>query len=299
MTFIKGVKQNHRKDYKYRVIPFLKRWYPTKGKKWCMEELQLSEGVVRGLCERLKLRQDRSSDFFKDWQRRAKESKIKPQVERKCKTCGKIFFKKQGQLNAQPYIFCSPKCNGVEIAKRWKERGHPKGMKGKHHSEITKKILSEKGLGRKVKQETIMKILKTREKNGSLIHYRPSASWKLGKADDLGDIYFRSSWERNYARYLNFLIKQKKIKSWEYEKDVFWFEKIKRGVVSYKPDFKILNFDETIEYHEVKGWMDKKSATKLKRMRIYYPKIKLVLIDSKAYKELNKMGKLFSPYWEF
>ena len=107
------------------------------------------------------------------------------------------------------------------------------------------------------------------------------------------DIFFRSLWEANYALYLDFLIKQDEIIKWEFEPETFWFEKIKRGVRSYKPDFKVYNKDKTIEYHEVKGWMDSKSKTKLNRMRIYYPEIKIVLIDQKRYKSIKKsMGKI-------
>ena len=39
-------------------------------------------------------------------------------------------------------------------------------------------------------------------------------------------LFFRSKWEANYALYLNFLVKQKQIKDWNYEKDVFIFHKI-------------------------------------------------------------------------
>lgn len=110
-------------------------------------------------------------------------------------------------------------------------------------------------------------------------------------------IFFRSKWEVNYALYLNFLIEQNQIKSWEYEKDVFIFEKIKFGTRSYRPDFKIINNDGTIEYHEIKGWMNSKSKTKLNRMRIYYPDIKLILIDSDTYRDIvKKVGKMLKFY---
>ncbi len=58
-----------------------------------------------------------------------------------------------------------------------------------------------------------------------------------GRAPDLGDTYFRSRWERNWARYLNFLVQHGEITGWEYEPKTFWFHKIKRGTRSYKPDF--------------------------------------------------------------
>lgn len=106
----------------------------------------------------------------------------------------------------------------------------------------------------------------------------------------------RSRWEMNYACYLDFLVKYKQIKDWEYESHTFWFDKIKRGVRSYTPDFLIYNNDGTIEYHEVKGFMDAKSKTKLNRMRIYYPKIKMVIIDSKRYKEIKKQSGLFKGW---
>jgi hypothetical protein len=122
-------------------------------------------------------------------------------------------------------------------------------------------------------------------------------SFKSGKARDLGDTFFRSSWERNYARYLNFLVRKQEIEKWEYEKETFWFDKIKRGVVSYKPDFKVYT-KKGIEYHEVKGWLDPASKTKLKRMAKYHPEVKVILIDSSIYKQIAKFGKMFSPYWE-
>ena len=105
------------------------------------------------------------------------------------------------------------------------------------------------------------------------------------------EIFFRSLWEANYALYLDFLVKQKQIESWEFEPDTFWFEAIKRGVRSYKPDFKVCLPGGKIEYHEVKGWMDPKSATKLKRMKKYHPDVVVVLVDQKPYKEIvSKLG---------
>lgn len=105
-------------------------------------------------------------------------------------------------------------------------------------------------------------------------------------------MFFRSKWEANYALYLDFLIKQKQIEKWEYEVDVFIFEKIISGTRTYRPDFKIFN-NNSVEYHEVKGYMDSKSKTKLKRMAKYYPEIKLILIDQCYYRDLEKkIGRL-------
>ena len=90
--------------------------------------------------------------------------------------------------------------------------------------------------------------------------------------------YFRSTWEIYYAVFLQELKDQKKIIDWFYEPDTFWFDKIKRGTRSYLPDFKVIHLSKEIEYVEVKGYMDKKSATKIKRMRIYHPEIKLRVV---------------------
>lgn len=112
-----------------------------------------------------------------------------------------------------------------------------------------------------------------------------------------GTMYFRSKWEANYALFLDFLVKKNEIKNWEYEADVFIFEKIQFGTRSYRPDFKVFNLDESFEYHEVKGYMDGKSKTKLRRMAKYYPEVKIILVDSDYYRDLRKkMGKILNFY---
>lgn len=108
----------------------------------------------------------------------------------------------------------------------------------------------------------------------------------------------RSRWEANYARYLEFLKKQRKIKDWEYEPCYFEFPVV-HGISRYKPDFLIHNVDGTCEYHEVKGRFDSKSKTKLNRMKKYHPLVKVVLIDSVEYYRLQKYyGKIVNG-WVF
>jgi hypothetical protein len=126
----------------------------------------------------------------------------------------------------------------------------------------------------------------------------PNSRSKQGRRADLGNMFFRSSMEANVARYLNFLVSQKEILRWDYEPTTFWFSKIRRGVCSYKPDFCIHRPDETMYFLEVKGWMDPKSATKLKRMKKYYPDIQVELIDSKRYAAIRKSVSAFIPGWE-
>lgn len=121
---------------------------------------------------------------------------------------------------------------------------------------------------------------------------------KCGRRPDLNNLFVRSSWEANYARFLNWQKAQGAIKDWEYEADTFEFVSIKKGSRFYTPDFKVITSDDSIEYHEVKGWMTDKSATKLKRMAKYFPAIKLVLIDKNAYQNLAKQLKRLIPHWE-
>src|SRR6185369_8386944 len=77
-----------------------------------------------------------------------------------------------------------------------------------------------------------------------------------------GTTFFRSKWEANYALYLDFLVKTKVIKDWEFEAQTFFFDKIKSGTKKYIPDFKITNIDGSIEFHEVKGYQVAKDKTK-------------------------------------
>lgn len=120
-----------------------------------------------------------------------------------------------------------------------------------------------------------------------------------GKRSDLNGLYVRSSYEANYARWLNFLKERKEIKDWQYEPDTFEFTKIKRGGRFYTPDFKLFLNDETVEYHEVKGWDYPKGITKRKRMAKYYPNIKLVVINEEFFKGIRAQGfHHLIPNWE-
>lgn len=127
----------------------------------------------------------------------------------------------------------------------------------------------------------------------------PHKNWRRGKGGKREDlnVYFRSTWEANYARYLNFLKEKKQIEGWKFEPDVFEFP-VKKGSRFYTPDFKITNNNGTIEYHEVKGYMDQRSSTKLKRMAKYYPGVKLILIDKEAYKSIARSIHMMIPNWE-
>lgn len=121
-----------------------------------------------------------------------------------------------------------------------------------------------------------------------------------GKREDLNNVYFRSTWEANYARYLNFLIKNGEVIKWEFEPETFIFDKIKKGTKSYLPDFKVYytkNPDKPI-YIEIKGYMDARSKTKIERMKRYFPNIELRVIEGKEYRQLANQVKDIIPNWE-
>ena len=121
---------------------------------------------------------------------------------------------------------------------------------------------------------------------------------KGGKRPDLGDAYFRSAWEANYARYLNWLVSLGQIAGWDYEPETFQFDDIKRGSRFYTPDFRVRGTDGSVEYHEVKGYMDQRSATKLKRFAARFPEKKLVLIDKSQYRSIAAKVSRIILGWE-
>ncbi len=193
------------------------------------------------------------------------------------------------------------KATASSRSKEWlRKHGHPKGMLGKTHSDQAKEKISAAGLGRVRSQESVVKMLKTKEKMGKLYPFgRRNISWK-GQWVVVGDtrFYARSRWEANYARYLEWLKSRGEVISWEHEPKTFWFEGVKRGVCSYLPDFSVVRPGGLVEYHEVKGWMDSRSVTKLKRMKKYYPSIPLILVDSDRYRALDREVRSFVPGWE-
>jgi hypothetical protein len=134
------------------------------------------------------------------------------------------------------------------------------------------------------------------------MHYKQFANgkpaWQPQWAEVGGKrIYFRSKWEKNYACYLEWLKVSNHIREWKHESKTFWFDAIKRGVRSYLPDFEVVCLDSTIIYYEVKGYMDSKSATKIKRMAKYHPEVILKVIDKDWFKSNSPKMKIFIKGW--
>jgi hypothetical protein len=212
-----------------------------------------------------------------------------------CKQCGKVFTVNKGELTKGNGKYCSVFCS-IEAHKGtgstlFKGKVVLSCQECKKNFEVfpahveRTKFCSQRCSG-------INKYRKSNQMNKGV------QRGKGGKRADLDDRYFRSSWEANYARYLNFLIKTKEILKWEYEVDTFEFGTIKRGVRFYTPDFKVFNKDGSVNYHEVKGWMDAKSKTRAKRMAKYYPEVQVRLIGKDWFRANGKSLSKIITNWE-
>lgn len=145
---------------------------------------------------------------------------------------------------------------------------------------------------RKQKYSDVMKERQSNNNFGGSYHHI-----RIGKRSDLNDMFFRSSWEANWARYLNLLKQNKDIYKWEYESERFEFP-VKRGIRSYTPDFKVWDNNGDIYYYEIKGQMDISSEIKFRRMNIYYPYIRIILIERKQYRVIAKKYRYLIDEWE-
>lgn len=229
-------------------ISFLIANYPTQGRLFCVEALNRTVNAIRNKASALRLKLDHSSQFWKDWQKKAAITRI--------------------------------------------------GLKRPSQSEFMKEQWSSKSA--KEKRDMINKGLKTKEANGTSPCPRINCSWKAGRREIGGkNPFFRSRWEANYGRYLEWLKQRKEILEWEHEPVTFWFEGVRRGAVSYLPDFRVTYDNGQQEYHEVKGWMDARSKTKIKRMAKYWPDVKLIVIDRVGYRTLSKSMSSIIEHWEF
>lgn len=126
---------------------------------------------------------------------------------------------------------------------------------------------------------------------------KAKAGWR-----QIGDkrVYCRSKWEANYGRYLQFLKEESLIEDWDHEPKTFWFP-IKRGVVSYLPDFLVTNIENhpiKTYWVEVKGFWDARSKTKVKRFYKYFPEEVLKTVDGNWFKENNPKMRVIIKEWE-
>jgi len=190
------------------------------------------------------------------------------------------------------------------MRKRHEERGHPMSGK-KHGAEALEKIAqaSRRSWATATKAERAQRtesMMKARINSaGKIAQNRPHGSWKAGWREIGGKRnYYRSRWEANYARYLEWLKANGSIVDWQHEPETFWFEGIKRGVRSYLPDFRLWLPCGSTELHEVKGWMDARSKTAIARMGRYHPGEKLIVIREKQYNAIARSHADLIADWE-
>ena len=231
------------------------------------------------------------------WVGMQKAGKSTRRVIKLCQVCSKQIEVKVSHANVEG-TYCSEQCMSIGYKTRLIGADNPNWKGG-----AVVNICMQCGRGFQVERGRL------NSGGGQFCSTSCTATWRIlnenikgraagGKREDLGNRYFRSSWEANYARYLNWLVSLGEIRAWDYECDVFRFEAIKRGNMAYIPDFKITNKNDSIEYHEVKGYMDDDSAVKLRRMAKYYPNVKLILIDKDVYKAIEQQVRKIVPNWE-
>lgn len=127
----------------------------------------------------------------------------------------------------------------------------------------------------------------------------PVPQSKSGYRNDLQQ-YFRSTWESNYVRYLNFVGLK-----WEYESHRFpFYDETGDIICVYIPDFYVNN-----EFIEIKDHAESNSywscdCKRCKRdkmkmaMFLSYPQHSIRMIEKAEYKEINNKYRMIVPFWE-
>jgi len=118
---------------------------------------------------------------------------------------------------------------------------------------------------------------------------------RRGKRADLGDMAFRSSWEANWARFLNHQKTAGFVVSWEYESEAF---RLTGDAKAYRPDFKVCYANGQVEFHEIKGYMSRLCAEKLIAMAEQHPSVRVVLADKRVYFRVARKFRKMIPNWE-
>jgi hypothetical protein len=121
----------------------------------------------------------------------------------------------------------------------------------------------------------------------------------FGKRHEHKGYTLKSDAEYSFALLLDALLETGEVVEWEYEPKEFWFEGIRRGTVSYKPDFRVFwRAEDCDTYYEVKCGtaIAPKDITKWKRFAARYPEEKLVLVYPKELNPRKRNGKANPMY---
>lgn len=165
-----------------------------------------------------------------------------------CKFCDKSFI----TLKSKNRKFCSKECSS-----KYFEITH-KGGKFKKEKNPNYKN------GDKLKQKWKSGCFNNRKQSEKL--------YTTGKKIEEFGVVFRSSWEYEYAKFLN-----KNMIKWEYEPKRFI---LKEGGY-YTPDFYLI---EEERFVEIKGYWWKKSKERFERFRKEYPMINIEVINEEIWK---------------
>lgn len=211
--------------------------------------------------------------------------------------------KAQKEVSARPGVL---EKRAKAVSDSHKKNGHPRGFLGhkRKPDELKKMKAGSKAAWdnpkHRVNSDEYRQAISDRASKSAATRTKENAysNAKSGWVEVGGKRFFaRSRWEANYGRVLEWRKKAGEILEWEHEPKTFWFEGIKRGVRSYLPDFRVTTKSGGEEWHEVKGWMDGKSKTKIKRMAKYHPSEKLIIIDQARYKQISKSFSAMIAGW--
>lgn len=144
------------------------------------------------------------------------------------------------------------------------------------------KIGNKNPVKRQDVKDKISNTAKNNFKNGIRKLSNNSLVKKGGKRIDLNNQYFRSAWEADFARILNF-------EKLEYEYE----NKIIINDITYFPDFYLPQYDI---YFEIKA--NNGDTTKYNLFKEYYPNKTIYLIKGEEFKFLSKLYSYIIKNWE-
>lgn len=236
--------------------------------------------------------------------------------------CHELIYVTESEIRNTKNFYCSNECKGNSLKKIptekeirffYKEYGFEKTAKNNNisygflarlfeHYNIAPLDFPENALvtPANVAEKQTQRIKQRRSHSGSRSGFRKHLGFTV-----------RSSWENNFCLYLDHM----KIE-YLYEPRTFYFPE-RTGASSYVPDYR-LNYKGKEVWVEVKGRIDSKDRTKMRRLRDHYPEIfeKMEYVVEKpgckadlSYKKLglepfiyyNDLVKEFSnklKYWE-
>lgn len=242
----------------------------------------------------------------------------KTQLVKRCRSCvlkqgvetrkSKGSYKRTAEQNEAHSVLLKEKYASGELAvtdehrkmisdavkRSWETGDHQEKVKrtcqekyGKDHwmkTDEARSLFSEIFTGREITDEHRHNMSLSQQKRLKDHNHPSYTSGKGGKREDLGGQYFRSMWEANFARVMNY-----EGKIWEYETKTFQLT----SALSYTPDFLIDGV-----YYEIKGIESPSYIEKFALFKEIHPEIEIVVIDGTKYLEMTKKYKKLIKEWE-